>query len=263
MGIAWFRFYEELNDFLPTDKKKVRFSHVLYGRNAVKDTIEALGVPHPEVDLILANGRSVDFSYIVQDGDFISVYPVFETLDITPLVRLRPKPLRTTRFVVDVHLGRLARYLRMLGFDTLYSKDYDDEELACLACEERRILLTRDRGLLKRRIVSHGYWVRETDPWSQLREIFARLDLYASVRSFQRCIRCNSLLAQVTKKQIQGRLEPDTLRYYEQFWICKGCRQIYWEGSHYLRMQRLVQELLQKRPEAPFSGVAVNSEDAE
>jgi hypothetical protein len=244
MGTAQFRFYEELNDFLPPDRKKIDFQYTFLGRNAIKDMIEALGVPHPEVDLILVNGQSVDFSYIVRDGDRISVYPVFEVFDITPLLRLRPKPLRISRFILDVHLGRLARYLRLFGFDTLYRNDYDDAELARLAGEQRRILLTRDRGLLKRNSITHGYYVRETNPRRQLREVLARFDLYRSVRSFQRCTRCNGLLAAVAKERILDRLGPDTQRYFDRFWRCDGCQQIYWQGSHYERLRHLIEDVL-------------------
>lgn len=244
MASAQFRFYEELNDFLPPKKRKVYFNHPCNGRNTIKDIIEALGVPHTEIDLILVNGQSVDFSYIVQDGDHISVYPMFELFDITPLVRLRPQPLRVSRFVLDVHLGKLARYLRLLGFDTLYRNDYDDSELARLSSVKRRILLTRDRGLLKRRIITHGYYIRATDPSSQLQEVLKRFDLFRCVHSFRRCIRCNGLLATVPKEQIIARLERNTRRYFNQFWICSDCQQIYWQGSHYIRMQKLVADVL-------------------
>jgi hypothetical protein len=127
---AIFRFYAELNDFLPAQKRQQDITHSFELNASVKDMIEAQGVPHTEIDLILVNGQSMDFSYLVQDGDQISVYPVFELLDISPVIRLRPKPLRVTRFVLDVHLGRLATYLRIMGFDTLYRNDYEDDELA-------------------------------------------------------------------------------------------------------------------------------------
>ena len=245
MGTAQFRFYEELNDFLPPHQKKIDFPHTFLGRNAIKDMIEALGVPHPEIDLILVNGQSVDFSYIVQDGDQISVYPVFEAFDITPLLRLRPTPLRVSRFILDVHLGRLARYLRLFGFDTLYRNDYDDAELARLAGEQRRILLTRDRNLLKRSSITHGYYIRATDPRQQLREVLARFDLYRSVRSFRRCTQCNGLLTVVVKERILDRLGPDTQRYFDRFWMCGDCQRIYWQGSHYERMRHLIEEVLE------------------
>lgn len=139
--------------------------------------IESLGIPHTEVDLILVNDESVDFSHAVQDGDRVSVYPVFEAFDISPIVRVRPQPLRESRFVLDVHLGRLASYLRILGFDTLYRNDYDDEELAGFSRNDGRILLTRDRGILKRSEVTHGYWVRENRPREQVVGVVRRFDL--------------------------------------------------------------------------------------
>ena len=189
------------------------------------------------------NGQSVDFSHIVQDGDHISVYPMFESFDIQPLVRVRPRPLRTSRFVLDVHLGKLARYLRLLGFDTLYRNDCDDAELARLASVERRILLTRDRDLLKRAVVTHGYYVRATDPRRQVEEIMDRLDLYRVIQPFQRCARCNGLLATVSKQQVWERLLPETRRYVETFWECGQCGHVYWEGSHLPQIRRFIEAL--------------------
>ena len=143
MPVAYFRFYAELNDFLPPERRFTEFAYSFLDAAPVKDRIESFGVPHVEVDLILANGQSVDFAYRVQDGDRISIYPVFEAFDIAGLTRLRPEPLRDPRFVLDVHLGRLAAYLRMLGFDTLYQNHCADERLAEISQSEHRILLTR------------------------------------------------------------------------------------------------------------------------
>ena len=237
------RFYEELNDFLAPERRKVCFSHEFQRRASIKDMIEALGVPHTEIDLILVNGDSVGFSYIVRDGDRISVYPMFETFDILPVSRVRPHPLRVIRFVLDVHLGKLARYLRLLGFDTLYRNDYDDAELANLASLDRRILLTRDRDLLKRAVVTHGYFVRATDPRQQVEEILDRLDLYRAMRPFQRCVRCNGLLAVAPKQRIVDRLLPETRRHVEDFWECGECGQLYWEGSHVPHIRRFIEHL--------------------
>jgi len=245
---AYFRFYAELNDFLPQERRFVTFTYPFDLSPSVKDAIEALGVPHTEVDLILANGESVDFSYVLRDDDRISVYPVFESIDITPLVRVRPRPLRQTRFVLDTHLGRLAVYLRMLGFDTLYRNDYRDEELARISSEERRILLTRDRGLLKRNAVTRGYCVRSTEPRQQLIEVLRRFDLFGSLAPFQRCLRCNGTLQPVRKEEVINRLPPRTRRYYDEFRICIRCGQIYWKGSHYQRMQRFAEWVSQQDP---------------
>jgi uncharacterized protein with PIN domain/sulfur carrier protein ThiS len=212
MNCVYFRFYAELNDFLPKSKRQVTFAFPLQNRTSVKDLIESLGVPHTEVDLILVNGESVDFSYIVQPNDRVSVYPVFESIDVTPLVRVRPQPLREPRFVLDTHLGRLAAYLRMFGFDTLYRNDYLDEELARLSSTEHRILLTRDPGLLKRSIVTHGYAVRASNPKRQLGEVLQRFDLFGAVSPFARCLRCNGLLHPVSKEEISNRLLPFEFR---------------------------------------------------
>ena len=246
MKRAYFRFYAELNDFLSLARRQVGFVHSFEGRVSIKDAIESLGVPHTEVDLILVNGESVDFSYLVQEGDRVSVYPVFESIDISPLVRVRPRPLREPRFVLDTHLGRLMAYLRMLGFDTLYQNDYMDQELAQISRREGRILLTRDRGLLKRSIVTHGYCVRETDPRRQLVEVLRHFDLFGAIEPFRRCIRCNGLLRPVSKRVVSDRLPPKTQQYYDEFRICQDCDQIYWKGSHYQRMQQFVERILQQ-----------------
>ena len=238
------RFYGELGDFLPPDRRQVAFTHTLKERASIKDVIEALGVPHTEVDLLLVNGESVDFSYLVHDGDRISVYPVFTSIDLTPLPRVGPQPLPEPRFVLDTHLGKLAAYLRMLGFDTLYRNDYHDNELAELSSREGRMLLTRDRGLLKRRVVTHGYHVWETDPERQLVEVVRRFDLLRTIAPFRRCMHCNGLLEPVRKEVIPDRLLPKTRQYYDEFSVCQSCGRIYWKGSHYERMQQLIGRLL-------------------
>lgn len=243
-----FRFYEELNAFLPPERRMRDFLHEIDRRASIKDVIEALGVPHTEVDLILMNGESVGFDHIPEDGDRISVYPVFERLDIAPLNRLRPRPLRDPAFVVDVNLGRLARYLRLLGFDAWYRNDYEDAAIADIAVETGRIVLTRDRNLLKYSRITHGCFVHHTDPEAQAREVLERLDLYRLIRPFHRCTRCNGLIRSVGKGEIAHRLPPLTRRYYEEFWECTGCGQLYWKGAHQEPMQALVARLSQAKP---------------
>lgn len=243
MKEAIFRFYAELNDFLPPERRHVPFPYRFELSAPVKDMIEGMGVPHPEVDLILANGQSVDFTYMVQDGDRISVYPVFESLDITPLVRLRPAPLRQPRFVLDTHLGRLAVYLRMLGFDALYRNDYTDHQLASLAAAERRIVLTRDAGLLKHSIITHGYFVRATEPRQQALEVLRRFHLEGQIAPFTRCLRCNRLLEEVAPGEVAPLVPESARRRYRQFWRCPECGRAYWAGSHYQRMQAWIASL--------------------
>jgi uncharacterized protein len=254
MGQATFRFYAELNDLLPLHRRQVPFAHAFDARASIKDMIEALGVPHTEVDLILVNGESVDFAYHVQDGDRISVYPVFESFDITPLLRVRARPLRQPRFVLDVHLGRLASYLRLLGFDTRYSTDCDDVALAALSRDERRTLLTCDRGLLKRRLVTHGYCVRSSDPREQVREVLRRFDLYRLATPFTRCARCNGVLEPVAKESVDHRLPPRISQELDDFRMCSACGQVYWRGSHYDRLQALIARWLQDAQSVDWAG---------
>lgn len=237
---AVFRFYEELNDFLPRPRRKTDIEHSFPYPAPVKDMIEGLGIPHTEVDLILINGVSADFHQPVRHGDRVSVYPKFEALDISGLTRLRPAALREVRFVVDVNLGRLAGYLRMAGFDTLYRNDFTDLDLSGISRDEHRILLTRDRQLLKHGHITHGYYVRSPHPAQQLREVLQRFDLCGMLAPFQRCLRCNQRLMPVAKARVRDRLPPRTRRYYDRFWHCNRCDRIYWEGSHYQRMRALI-----------------------
>ena len=247
MPLAYVRFYAHLNDFLAHKRRQVEFAHNFDGAPSIKDMIESLGVPHTEVAMILVNGAPVDFNYHVMDGDHISVYPVFEHLNLPPEVSVQPQKPHEARFVADVHLGRLAAYLRMVGFDTLYPQDYRDEELARISSEEDRILLTRDRGLLKRRIVRHGYAVRSPDPWEQLGEVIKRFDLYDQIMEFCRCATCNGTLEAVEKTEIAHLLPEKTTEYYDEFRRCTVCGKIYWRGSHYEQMDRFIEKLLRER----------------
>ncbi|MSP11678.1 MAG: twitching motility protein PilT [Chloroflexi bacterium] len=243
---AYFRFYAELNDFLAPPRRRNMFTCNFEVSSSVKEMIEALGVPHTEVDVILVNDKSVDFSYVVQDSDRMRVYPAFESNEITPLIRLKPQPQHQARFVLDTHLGKLAAYLRMLGFDTLYRNNYHDKELATISSEQERILLTRDRGLLKHKAVTRGYYVREIDPGQQLAEILRYFNLAEAIKPFARCLRCNGLLQPIAKEMICHRVSANTGQFYNDFHICLTCDQIYWKGSHYERMQQFIMQVLQK-----------------
>ena len=240
---AEFRFYEELNDFLPAEQRKISFRSPFYGSPSVRDTIQAIGVPHTAIDLILVDGQSVDFSHRLRGGERVAVYPVFECLDISPLIRLRPRPLRRTRFILDVHLGKLARYLRMLGFDTVYERAQDDGVIIDLSLQQQRIILTRDLGILKQSRVTHGYWLRHDDPKQQLQEVLLALDLFHQLQPFTRCMDCNGLIHPVDRKSIRGHISLNTFQRFQEFWQCHDCMKIYWRGSHYDGMLRQVKKL--------------------
>ena len=235
------RCYEELNYFLPPELRKHPFPWPLAPGQTVKSLVESLGIPHTEVDLVLVNSLSVDFRHRLANGDRLSVYPVFETLDLSDFTRVRPLPLRAVRFVLDVHLGRLARLLRLAGFDSLYANHWDDRTLSRLSRQEGRILLTRDRGLLMRAEVTHGYCVRSPHPPAQLAEVLARFDLARRLSPFSLCLICNRSLQALPRKRARELVPPLVARRYRRFRACPQCGRVYWRGSHWEHMRRYLQ----------------------
>lgn len=244
MNYAYFRFFAELNDFLSDRNVGRLFSVNLAGHETVKHIVESLGVPHTEIDLLLVNGRSVDFDYIVQKSDHVSVYPVFESFDIQQISKVRQKPLREPRFINDSHLGKLAGYLRLLGFDTLYRNDYQDEEIANISVDEERILLTRDRGVLKRKIINRGYLVCTGNPKEQIVEVLRRFDISALAKPYTLCANCNGTLVKVEKETILEYLEPLTKQHFHHFKQCSSCYQIYWKGSHFKKLEGFIKHVI-------------------
>lgn len=244
MTTANFRFYEELNDFLPRERRRCEFGLRCAENATVKNAIESVGVPHTEVELILANGESVDFAYRVAEGDRISVYPMFERFDIAPLLRVRAEPLREPRFICDGQLGGLARRLRMLGFDTLYDNASADADIRRQALDEARTILTRDRQLLICRDVTHGCYVHALAPMDQLREVVARLQLSRRAQPFSRCLCCNTPLQAVPKADVLAELPPAVAASRDHFKRCPDCRRIYWQGDHYRRMSAALSGVL-------------------
>jgi uncharacterized protein len=240
---ASLRFYAELNDHLAPCEQHRTIEREFFVPTSIKDMIESCGVPHTEVELVVVNGESSEFSRLVRDGDRVAVYPLFEAFDITPELRVRNQPLRNPRFVLDVHLGRLARYLRMLGIDAAYSRDAADPELVRVAVEQKRTLLTRDRGLLKYSAVTHGYWVRETESRSQAAEVVLRFDLARSLRPFTRCMACNGLLIPVSPAVVAKRVPARVAASQKEFRECPDCGRVYWQGTHYHHMRQWIEEL--------------------
>src|ERR1700761_6688952 len=243
MVTATFRFYEELNDFLARPLRRRTFSCACARGATAKHMIEVLGVPHTEVELILVNGESVGFNHPLADGDRIAVYPKFEALDIQPLLRVRERPLRVVRFIADAHLGGLAPLLRLAGFDTLYDNHFPDADIEALAAAQQRVVLTRDRELLKRRSITHGCYVRTLRPREQLREVFERLDLAHSAQPFRLCLMCNAPLRRIAKEE-DGKRAPDgVLERHAQFVTCDVCCRVFWEGTHWQRMRALMDSM--------------------
>lgn len=255
MPSASVRFYGPLNDFLPAARRQATLVCAFESSASVKDLVEALGVPHPEIDLLVVNGRSVDFAYLVRDGDRVAVYPPFCAFDLGDAARLGLPPQAEPRFVADVHLGQLTAYLRLAGHDTKYRNDYPDHELVAISAAEDRTLLTRDIGVLKHRMVTRGYFVRETRPARQLVEVLRRFDLVARAVPFSRCLRCNSTLHVVPKERVEHLLPPRTREHYHEFSRCPDCARIYWRGSHYSRMSLFI--------ETAFAAVARDSRSSQ
>ncbi|MBX3617546.1 Mut7-C RNAse domain-containing protein [Nitrosomonas sp.] len=236
-------FHQSLNDFIDPALRDKEISHCFFRSASIKDMIESFNVPHTEVERILVNGHAVNFDYLVQDSDHIQVYPTLETNSPASQLRLRAEIPCPLLFVVDTNLGRLARYLRLLGFDCLYRNDYEDNTIAEISHDQQRMLLTRDRALLQRKIITFGYFVRADIPKIQIHEVLKRFDLYSMVMPLTRCVHCNGHLEKIAKQQIEHRLQPLTKKYHDEFLVCRNCKQIYWQGSHHSRIETLINEL--------------------
>ena len=236
MSTAYFLFHGRLNDFLSQDQKGGTITVHFKERQSIKHLAESLGVPHPEIGWIHVNGREEAANRITEDGDQVEVQPIENGCPIEP------------RFLLDCHLGRLAAHLRMLGFDCLYRNDFDDDQMSEIAEQEGRIVLSRDRRLLMRKAIVYGYCLRSLDSFEQLIEVMHRFELANKVHPFHRCLRCNHPLQSVKKEVILDRLEPLTKKYFDEFHICPNCQQIYWKGSHYDRMLKVVEQVNRKPP---------------
>ncbi|GAB4503274.1 MAG: Mut7-C RNAse domain-containing protein [Anaerolineales bacterium] len=228
-----FEFAPSLRSLLARDLRDGLVDLCFTGPQTAKHLIESLGIPHTEIGEVRLDGKTVGLGYLVHDGD---------RLEVGAEMRAgvgEGEP----RFVLDGHLGRLASHLRMLGLDCLYDSEADDEELAQVSAEEGRILLTRDRRLLMRKIVMQGFLLRSLVSHEQLREVVERYELWRWVKPFQRCLRCNHPLEAVSKEAVLERLEPLTKRYFDEFRLCPACNQVYWKGSHYERMLTVIKHV--------------------
>ncbi len=246
MATVTFIFHDYLQQLL---KKKLRaaspFLHHFDRRASIKDVIESLGIPHPVIGSLTVNSREVGFDYILLDNDTVEAIPLTPVVNPFIPTILRPEALEKITFAVDVNAGRLALFLRMLGFDTVYENDIRNSRLAEMAQSQNRILLTRDTTILKRKIIMHGYLLREQNPKKQLVEVVRLYDLSSRIKPLSRCIPCNGLLVPISKEVIMDRLEPLTKKYYHSFHICEECRKIYWPGSHQEKINVFIDDILE------------------
>lgn len=245
MPKAIFRFYEELNDFLPWENRKTDFEAEFSGKRSIKDMIEALGVPHTEVDLILVNGRSVDFKYILRDGDRISVYPVFESINIGHVTRLRKIPLRKSRFIGDTNIRDVVKYMRALGLDMHFDASLARRDIIEISKKEERTIVTRSKRLLKFSDVTHGIFLRPGSVVEQIRRIVDYLDIKDSVRPFSRCLCCNHLLEVVSKEDIGYRVPPKARALFNEYTHCSSCDKVYWKGTHFRNIKKVIDQILE------------------
>jgi uncharacterized protein len=234
---ARFLFHGSLNDFVRRMKRHTWTPYTFSGKPSVKDSIEAIGVPHLEIREVQVNGEIVTISYGLQPGDEVQVYPYDGRED--ELL----SGIATCRFVLDVHLGTLARSLRMLGFDTVYENTLTDKAIAGIAQAEQRIVLTRDVNLLKHKAIPFGYWLRSQHTEEQLQEVIRRFRMIDHIRPFTRCMVCNGEIAEVPKYVVVDQLPPKTKLYFDEFYQCSSCQRVYWKGSHYEQMLGFINTL--------------------
>jgi hypothetical protein len=240
MATATFRFHGELNDFLAPERRRAEFTATLARAASAKHMIEALGVPHTEVGAILVNGASVGFEHALADGDRVEAHPLRGQPDVHPLVCLRPELPSPPHFIADAHLGGLARLLRLAGFDTRYDNAIRDDDLVAIALREGRVVLSRDRELLKRRALMHACFVHALKPERQFAEIVWRLDLAAQARPFSLCLACNAPLRPVARAEVLERLPQRVRERQERFTTCDGCGRVFWAGSHWRAMRAVL-----------------------
>jgi uncharacterized protein len=236
-----FRFHGDLVLFLGSRASDGVIERSLREKTSIKDVIESCGVPHPEVDVVVVNGHSVGFGEPVASEAEVEVFPIGHCHTLSTYKHLQCS--RTLIFVADGHLGKLTRNLRLFGFDVAYDQNASDEELLEVMTSENRALLTRDRRLLMHAVVRHGYWPRSQNADEQTIEVIRRFDLLEFVAPFTRCLRCNAPLEEAAKAEILDKLEPLTKIYYNQFRRCPGCKQIYWPGSHFSKLQNRIDEI--------------------
>lgn len=237
------RFYAELNEYLPRELRWITFDRTVSDGSTLGQVLQSLQVPSNEMDLVLVNGESESLDHRLREGDRVSFYPVFDSIDVTAVTKVENRPLRRLRFVLDAHLGKLAHHLRMLGFDTLYRNDYRRDDLVRIANGEDRIVLSKSRTLLDTNVIEAGYCVKSSNPREQLIEVLQRFDLWRSVHPFQRCLHCNTVLHSASKDSVIDRLPEEVRRFYNDFKVCPLCGKTYWKGAHFENMMEFTRRV--------------------
>jgi uncharacterized protein with PIN domain len=246
-------FNGDLKDLLKNDGKGQWIPVEFPGKRSVKDLVQSLGVPHTEVGKIRIKDQWIDPGYILHEGDTVEVFPVSPGKTIIDM--------DNHGFICDVHLWKLARRLRLLGFDTRFNPQWDDAELADISQEQGLILLTRDRGLLKRNKVERGLLIRNTDPEKQVSEVLYRLQISSKAEPLTRCLVCNGLLEPVStpgelfEKKIKPQLPPKILDWCKEFHFCPTCEKVFWKGSHYKKLACMIERYLTPSPQPPISPI--------
>jgi uncharacterized protein with PIN domain len=239
-----FRAYGTLNDFIPAGLKQKTFSLAFKTPITVGEVAESIGIPLSEIKLVLVNSETVDYSKRLKENDFISLYPAFEQINISPVSGAMGRDKEFPSFILDAHLGKLAKYLRMLGFDTLYQNNYIDRQIIDIAADEGRMILTRDKILLKSKEAQQGYYVRAIEKHEQLKEIVGKFGLAGKFRSFTRCMMCNAEMEKKSKVEVLDKIDAGTARIFSEFLYCPGCDKVFWKGSHFERKEKLILSLL-------------------
>ena len=240
---ALFRFHDELGELLAAERRGRAFAIPIDRARSVKDAIESVGVPHTEVDLVVVDGAAVGLGHLLRGGEAVEVHPRLDSALFPGAAALKPPMAGAPLFVADTHLGKLARHLRMAGFDCAWDNAWDDDEIAAIAGVRAAAILTRDKGLLMRREVARGRFVRATESEAQLAEVVKAFGLAPLMRPFTRCRECNVALEEVSRESVLGRLPPKVRELYTSFKRCPGCERVYWEGSHYARMRGVLARL--------------------
>jgi uncharacterized protein len=252
MPFVFIRCYAELNDFLPPSQGFVTFPLSLPQHTHVNDIANEIGIPSDFIDVVLVNNKPVGLTYPLAENDRIAFYPVFENFNISSVTKVRDHPLRQPKFILDVHLGKLAHHLRLFGFDTLYQNNWAKESLMTISRNENRILLSRSRPLLKIESLTHAYLIKDTNPHVQLIEVLEWFDLYSLASPFTRCIECNSHLQRVEKEVILTQIPQKVKDWCNEYLRCTSCDRIYWKGSHYQHMDAFVRNILNERSHTDY-----------